>query len=196
MPLVHQMKAIQLIEAATGQQLLKATPPWLLRPGAQECAGRWYLLCDIYRALTGLNLPEQMPRRESRRIDAILPEQAGPRVVEIDEGQHFNLHRKLTLDTYPADVPLAFDRNVWCVRSNREPRPRSGGWAAPKPPLFPGSGGRHLQRAFRDALADILPPLHGYAPTLRIADFEVAFCGAAVNPVAAMRELLVAKGVL
>jgi hypothetical protein len=35
------------------------------------------------------------------------------------------------------------------------------------------AGGRHRQRAFRDALADLLPSLHGYAPTLRIADFEV-----------------------
>ncbi|WP_457092568.1 hypothetical protein [Microvirga sp. P5_D2] len=41
------------------------------------------------------------------------------------------------------------------------------------PPLFPGEGGRHRQRAFRDALTDILAPYYGFAPTLRIADFEV-----------------------
>lgn len=41
------------------------------------------------------------------------------------------------------------------------------------PPLFPGEGGRHRQRAFRDALTDILAPGYGFAPTLRIADFEV-----------------------
>lgn len=34
-------------------------------------------------------------------------------------------------------------------------------------------GGRHRQRAFRDALADLLPPLHGFGPTIRIGHFEV-----------------------
>ena len=40
-------------------------------------------------------------------------------------------------------------------------------------PLFPGEGARHRQRAFRDALTDILAPDYGFAPTLRIAHFEV-----------------------
>jgi hypothetical protein len=44
----------------------------------------------------------------------------------------------------------------------------------PKPPLFPLEDGRHRQRAYRDALADLLPAVHGWLPTLRIADFEVA----------------------
>jgi hypothetical protein len=30
-----------------------------------------------------------------------------------------------------------------------------------------------MQRAFRDALCDILPPEHGYLPTLRLGDFDV-----------------------
>lgn len=34
-------------------------------------------------------------------------------------------------------------------------------------------GGRHRQRAFRDALADLLPELYGFGPTIRITDFEV-----------------------
>jgi hypothetical protein len=42
--------------------------------------------------------------------------------------------------------------------------------ARPCPPLFPDAGGRHLQRAFRDALADLVPLEHGWLPTLRIAD--------------------------
>jgi hypothetical protein len=48
----------------------------------------------------------------------------------------------------------------------------TGGWGRAKPPLFPEPGGRYLQRAFRDALADLLPSVHGWAPTLRISDFE------------------------
>jgi hypothetical protein len=79
----------------------------------------------------------------------------------------------MTLHCYPAELRLAFDRDTWINRSLSEPQQKSGDWAAPKPPLFPNPGGRHLQRAFRDALADILPPDYGFQPTLRIADFEV-----------------------
>lgn len=59
-------------------------------------------------------------------------------------------------------------------RAKREARRLpGGGFAKPRPPLLPNAGGRHLQRAFRDALADILPVEHGWLPTLRVADFEV-----------------------
>ncbi|HVZ35466.1 MAG TPA: hypothetical protein VG963_23725 [Polyangiaceae bacterium] len=55
---------------------------------------------------------------------------------------------------------------------------QSAGWrvevGAGRSPRSPEEGGRHRQRAFRDALADIVPLAHDWAPTLRIADFEVA----------------------
>jgi len=92
-------------------------------------------------------------------------------VIEVDEGLHFNNYRGMTLRRYPANWPLAYDVKVWIRKSHDEPK-TSGGAAKPVP-LFPGDSGRHLQRAFRDALADILPLDHGYLPTLRIADFEV-----------------------
>ena len=41
------------------------------------------------------------------------------------------------------------------------------------PQLARHEDGRHRQRAYRDALADLLPAVHGWLPTLRIADFEV-----------------------
>jgi hypothetical protein len=66
------------------------------------------------------------------------------------------------------DIPLAFPAEVWRQRSHGKRRLEGGGFGAPKPPLFPGAGGRHRQRAFRDALRDILPPEHGWLPTLRI----------------------------
>jgi hypothetical protein len=39
--------------------------------------------------------------------------------------------------------------------------------------LFPHEDGRHRQRTYRDALADLLPAVRCWLPTLRIADFEV-----------------------
>lgn len=71
-----------------------------------------------------------------------------------------------------------------------EDSPRRGGFGKPKPPLFPREGGRHRQRAFRDALCDILPPKHGFLPTLRIADFEVQEWLQTPNAPERMRALL------
>lgn len=194
MPVQIQNKAIELIVAATGRAVGRQTPDWLQRPGRMECGDRWALIQSIYHALTGLSLPDEMPLRERRRVDAILKDGGAPRVVEVDETQHFNHHRRVTLDMYPHDVALGFDKAEWRTRADREPTPRHGKWASARPPLFPGDGGRHRQRAFRDALADILPPLRGFGPTLRISDFDVKACERSGDPVDAMRRLLVKKG--
>jgi hypothetical protein len=61
--------------------------------------------------------------------------------------------------------------------------------------LFPGEGGRHRQRAFRDALADLLPPVHDWLPTIRISDTEVTAITAAPDPVSSLRTLLGERGV-
>jgi hypothetical protein len=79
---------------------------------------------------------------------------------------------------------------VWIEHSQAELRQKPGKWAVPKPPLFPGAGGRRRQRAFRDALTDLLPPDNGFLPTLRIAYFEVkSWIGTEDAPVR-MKELL------
>lgn len=96
-----------------------------------------------------------------------------PRIPEFDEKQHFNHYRAATLGFYAGAVPLVFPAEMWIERSNQKARLEGCGFAKPKPPLFPGEGGRHPQRALRDALCDILPPEYGFLPTLRIADFEV-----------------------
>jgi hypothetical protein len=129
----------------------------------------------MYAALTdGMLLPSEMPIREWREIDGIVGGRGTPvRIVEVDESQHFNEFRAVTLRRYPRDLEVAYPRRQWLAESARRRARGGGGWASPKPPLFPMDGGRHRQRAFRDALADLLPSVHGYAPTLRIADFEV-----------------------
>ena len=111
-------------------------------------------------------------------------------LVEVDEAQHFNRFRALTLERYPADAPLAFPQEIWLAASRAKSRLEGGGFGKPKPPLFAMELGRHRQRAFRDALADLLPPLHGYAPTLRIADFEVEPWVWGSAAVGRMRELV------
>jgi hypothetical protein len=150
------------------------TPDWLMRPGADECGNRWTLIRKIYEGLTKKDLPSEMPPRESRRVDCVLRlPSSPPRIIEVDESQHFNDYRAQTLKLYPADLALAFDRNLWIAHSEAGRKLAGVGFGKPRPPLFPGEGGRHRQRAFRDALTDILPQEYGFEPTLRIAYFEV-----------------------
>ncbi|CAM3422077.1 hypothetical protein OCAE111667_09150 [Occultella aeris] len=169
-------------------------PDWLRRPGRAECGDLWDTVCSVYRKLTGLELPEFMPSRERRSLDAVVGHPDGSRrVVEVDEAQHFNVHRALTLEHYPPGMLLAFDSAVWRERCMTPTKLRGGGWGKAKPPLFPQDYGRHLQRAFRDMLADLLPPAHGWAPTLRIAHFEVEGWVDEPGAVDRMRTLLQGK---
>jgi hypothetical protein len=154
---------------------LDVTPPWLVRPGRNECRACWPLVQEIYAELTGEGrLPDTMPPRERRQVDAILVVGGESRILEVDETQHFNRFRALTLRRYACQVPLAFPAPAWIAAGEAKKRLEGGGFGKPRPPLFPEDGGRHQQRAFRDALADILPGEHGWLPTVRVADFEVA----------------------
>jgi hypothetical protein len=152
----------------------ESTPDWLQRPGTAEAGRRWELVQALYAELTGMQLPDAMPSRERRTVDCVLQRRGEPpRIVEFDETQHFNRYRAITLRRYPRAARVAFDRGVWLDACNAKTRMEGGGFGRPKPPLFPHDDGRHRQRAYRDALADLLPAVHGWLPTLRIADFEV-----------------------
>ncbi|GAA3036881.1 hypothetical protein GCM10020229_55360 [Kitasatospora albolonga] len=172
-------------------------PAWLNRPGRVECAGMWETVSTVYGALTGLVLPELAPSREWRRLDVVLTYEGGrQQILEIDERQHFTGARAVALELYPSSVRLGFDAGQWLARSRaltgREP---GGGFAKAKPPLFPGVGGRHRQRAFRDTLADLLPSEHGWLPTIRISDTEVRAVLTAPDPASALGTLLGQRGV-
>lgn len=175
MPREVQNRVLELVEQVLEWPLSREhCPDWLLRPGRRECGPLWGTVTEIYQSLTGMTLPDEMPVRERRSLDAVIDYGDGVgRVVEVDEAQHFNPHRALTLDHYPLDTQLAFDHVLWRRRSLASTKLRGGGWGKAKPPLFPKDGGRHLQRAFRDMLADLLPQQYEWAPTLRIGHFEV-----------------------
>lgn len=163
---------VALAHEIYGGQLID-TPAWLIRAGRAECHAAWPLIQNIYRDLEGRELPEALPPRERRTLDAVLQRTGEPpRILEVDETQHFNAHRTATLRAYPDDAPTAFPRKLWIERCEQKRQLEGGGFARPCPPLFDGSGGRHRQRAFRDALADLVPLEHGWLPTLRVADFE------------------------
>ncbi|MCW2874604.1 hypothetical protein [Actinacidiphila oryziradicis] len=175
----------------------ESCPQWLLRPGKAECAGAWSAISRIYAALTDLELPELSPPRERRRLDVVLAYADGShQVLEVDERQHFTTARAISLAHYPETTPLGYNRKAWAGRcqalAGREP---GGKFAAACPPLFPGGGGRHRQRAFRDALADLLPPEHGWHPTVRISDSEATGVAYGGDPAGGLRTLLADRGV-
>lgn len=173
MPRKLEQATVQLIRKIYGGQEL-LTPEWLQRPAVAEAGQRWTLVQDMYAELTGMDLPGVMPLREHRKVDCVLQRRGEPpRIVEFDETQHFNRYRALTPRRYPRSVLTAFDRVTWLRECDAKRRLEGGGFGRPKPPLFPHEDGRHRQRAYRDALADLLPAVHGRLPTLRIADFEV-----------------------
>lgn len=164
---------IQLVGKVYGGRE-QPTPDWIKRPGRAEGQRRWKLICDMYGELTGMELPEVMPSRESRRLDCVLQRRGEPpRIIEFDETQHFNAYRAQTIRRYPRSARVAFDRRAWLRECDAKTRMEGVGFGTPKPPLFPHPDGRHRQRAFRDALVDVLPAVHGWLPTLRIAYFEV-----------------------
>ncbi|MGA2514711.1 MAG: hypothetical protein ABSG37_14020 [Candidatus Limnocylindrales bacterium] len=175
MPKLEQ-RVLQVLTAATGAQIEAQTAPdWLIRPGRTECGELWPTIRAIYAALThDQDLPDVMPTRERRRVDGVLRFAGRPaQIVEVDESQHFNEFRAATLNRYPEDIRLGFPIERWLAASRAKRKLETSGFARPCPPLFGMMNGRHRQRAFRDALADLLPDAHGFGPTIRIADFEV-----------------------
>lgn len=188
---ILEKKVISLVSQVLEAKIDPSTPEWLKRPGRIESRASWSLVCKLYKALEDSGLPEVMPLGEWRKVDAIIRVNDNSwRVLEFDEKQHFNRYRAETLCIYAANVPLAFPASAWLEQSMAKRRLEQGNFARPRPPLFPGLNGRHRQRAFRDALCDILPLEHGFGPTLRIADFEVRDWIDAPNAASRMRDFL------
>ena len=78
-------------------------------------------------------------------------------------------------------------------QSEKKTRLERGAFGKPKPSLFRAEYGRPAQRAFRDTVADLVPPEHGWKPTLRIGDFEILGWIYTRSAEARMRELLPAR---
>ncbi|HAW49556.1 TPA: hypothetical protein DCX16_01195 [bacterium] len=85
-------------------------------------------------------------------------------IVEFDESQHFTLPRKITLENYPEDLKLGFDKEKWiklCKKINTKDN---------DPPY------RDEQRAWYDTLRDFLPAIKGLKPTIRLFASDFVWC--------------------
>ena len=85
-------------------------------------------------------------------------------VVEFDESQHFTNPRKLALSVYADDLPLGFSAQRWISLCEHHD-------ARDNDPPF-----RDEQRAWYDALRDVVPSLKGLQPTVRLYARDLPWC--------------------
>ncbi len=85
-------------------------------------------------------------------------------ILEFDERQHFTMPRKLTLHAYPDDLALGFSGKQWISHCEQHD-------AKDNDPPF-----RDEQRAWYDALRDLLPSTKGLQPTVRLHSRDIVWC--------------------
>ncbi len=85
-------------------------------------------------------------------------------VVEFDESQHFTKPRGLALSVYAGKQPLGFSAERWMALCGRHDRKDND------PPF------RDEQRAWYDALRDLVPSTEGFDPTIRLYAGDEMWC--------------------
>ncbi len=148
--------------------------PWLTRNGHlapvvhdQVPAETLDVLDRVLEALDGDAVALAAKTRGSSRVDFILEPQGV--VVEYDEVQHFTSARLKTLALYPTTAPLGFDRAEYIALVKRWVAQGDRGFAHKAAAEFPGRAGRQRQRAYFDALRDLVAPHFDNGPLIRIA---------------------------
>lgn len=97
---------------------------------------------------------EFLPTDRTLHCDIFIPKKK--LIIEIDERQHFTKLRALSLKAYPASARVDFSIDEWIQRS------LSMDVKDNDPPY------RDEQRAFLDAMRDLLLPIHGFKPVRRV----------------------------
>lgn len=169
MPVGDCERAFADAAAADGLTLVRARVPWLNQrghfglPPEADTAVEW--LDAIFEALNGLR-DEQQAKRLTLLPGDFLHEPSGT-FIEIDESQHFTTWRLQTLDLYPPGTPLGFDLDEYRALCAQW-APKSDRYRATKPAVGFGDRGRQRQRAYHDALRDLVVPLMGHPPVIRV----------------------------
>lgn len=119
--------------------------PWLTVPQSDQMDAT---ILTIYHALQGMRGYSTFASfGKPLRCDFSVP--AERLVIEYDERQHFTVQRATSLELYPPDLALGFDRQEWLTAC------RTIRATDPTPPY------RDEQRAFYDGLRDILAARNG-----------------------------------
>ncbi len=146
--------------------------------GLPESASRAATVLEqIFYALGGKAEEQEAKRLTPLPGDFIHPPTGT--VIEIDELQHFTSFRRETFEHYPTDRVLNFDireySNLCDALSSK-----ADSYRRAKPAAGFGIGGRQRQRAYYDALRDLVLPSVGHPPIIRIpavdGDGARAYC--------------------
>jgi hypothetical protein len=127
-------------------------------------------LHEILLTLGGDPTPYAAGRSTVLRGD-LLHEATGT-IIEVDELQHFSSWRLITLDTYPSDAVLGYDRDEYRDKCQRNASRADTFRASKLAKGFPNPGSRTRQRAYYDSLRDLAAPAMGLPPVIRIPAFD------------------------
>lgn len=156
--------------ARDGIQLEAAKVPWINQRGhyalplrAAEVAGP--ALEAIFQALGG-----QSAGQAGKRVTALPGDfyhAPTGTFIETDETQHFTSFRLRTLELYPQGVALGFDKSLYTNLCGQW-APTADKYRAAKDATGFGPGGRRRQRAYNDALRNLVIPAMSHPPVIRI----------------------------
>lgn len=152
-----------LLERLYGTCLTEHRFPWSTSVSAYSGTSIAEPLGHIYAALQTLRGFENFVRADNLHpCDYFVPDPGF--IVEFDEGQHFTIPRKIALSLYPTDPSLGYSTKRWIALCEQF-RSEDG-----DPPY------RDEQRAFYDSLRDLVPQVHGLAPTIRLYANDMQWC--------------------
>ncbi|MGM1028988.1 MAG: hypothetical protein ACQEWM_03835 [Actinomycetota bacterium] len=155
---------------ADGIVLERAAPPWITRRGhfglPPAASGVAEILHHMFVALGGD--AECQSRKTSQAIRGDWFHAPSRTFIEVDEVQHHTSDRLRTLEFYPSDHPAAFSVPLVEARCLAHAERAARSWANKHAACFDWPGGRRAQRAYNDALRDLVTPLMGYPPVLRV----------------------------
>jgi hypothetical protein len=163
--------AFKSVAAGDGIELVQNYSfPWMTEQGhfglPPEAEAATTSLHDIFLALAGDAAPYAAGRSNVLQGD-LLHRPTGT-IIEVDEFQHFSSWRLITLEAYPSDAALGFDRDEYmdlCRRNaGRADRYRASKLAKG----FPNPGSRTRQRAYYDSLRDLAASAMGLPPVVRV----------------------------
>ncbi len=158
--------------------------PWLTRNGhlhplVQSSAPAPVLdaLGSIFRALGGDERRLARSPGNTPSAPDLLTEQGC--VIEIDELINLSSARATTFHHYPSEVELGFDVAGYRLLIEQHRSAADAVLARETTKDFPVPGGRQAQRAYQDALRDLLAPTFTGAPAIRLAIPDQSLTGIA-----------------
>jgi hypothetical protein len=124
-------------------------------------------LDDLHAALGGNR--RALARRSDAPLRAGLLSSSAGQLVEVDDVEHFTTDRLRSLSLYPMSTTFGFDLDVYRALIETWRARAAAVFTRRWSPDFDFAGGRRAERAYQDALRDLLTPIFTGLPLLRIA---------------------------